>query len=381
VPAEQLVWATDTVTESADEGYDIVMSGASFVLPDNVEELRLTFDPAMATTDPQRYADLLAFGQDGTGNDLDNVIVGNELNNRLDGGLGADTLEGGAGNDTYVIDQAGDTLIEHADSGVDTVESSISYSLDGTNLENLTLLEYPALPPWGQTAINGQGNAADNIRGNVADNLLEGLDGNDKLIGGLGGDTLLGGAGDDRYVFRLGDGADVIDDWQGNDTLFIGSDLTAADMGTQKVGNDLVLSVIGTADSITLANWFAQAGGVKRIEFCDGSTMEGLLNSPPVAAPIADQVTNEDEAFNFAVPAGAFVDPDAGDTLIYGATLADGSALPPWLAFDAATQTFSGNHERGCVVRCNGGRDRHGRVEREQQLRADAQRERRTGGG
>ncbi len=31
-----------------------------------------------------------------------------------------------------------------------------------------------------------------------------------------------------------------------------------------------------------------------------------------------------------------------GDVLTYTATLADGSALPSWLVFDAATQTFSG---------------------------------------
>ena len=34
---------------------------------------------------------------------------------------------------------------------------------------------------------------------------------------------------------------------------------------------------------------------------------------------------------------------DAGDTLTYSATQADGSALPGWLSFDAQTQTFSGS--------------------------------------
>ena len=47
-------------------------------------------------------------------------------------------------------------------------------------------------------------------------------------------------------------------------------------------------------------------------------------------------------AFSFTVPAGSFADIDAGDTLSYSATLADGGALPAWLSFDAATQTFSG---------------------------------------
>ena len=41
---------------------------------------------------------------------------------------------------------------------------------------------------------------------------------------------------------------------------------------------------------------------------------------------------------------GPFADVDSihGDTLTYSATLADGGALPDWLSFDAATQTFSG---------------------------------------
>ncbi|WP_198377772.1 putative Ig domain-containing protein, partial [Neoroseomonas rubea] len=41
-------------------------------------------------------------------------------------------------------------------------------------------------------------------------------------------------------------------------------------------------------------------------------------------------------------PAGAFADPDTGDSLAYTATLADGSPLPAWLSFDPATRTFSG---------------------------------------
>ena len=60
--------------------------------------------------------------------------------------------------------------------------------------------------------------------------------------------------------------------------------------------------------------------------------------------PLPDQQASEDGAFSFTVPAGTFTDADAGvgDTLSYTATRADGSALPPWLSFDAATRSFSG---------------------------------------
>jgi Ca2+-binding RTX toxin-like protein len=38
----------------------------------------------------------------------------------------------------------------------------------------------------------------------------------------------------------------------------------------------------------------------------------------------------------------AFTDVDAGDTLTYSASLADGTALPTWLSFNATTRAFSG---------------------------------------
>ncbi len=55
-----------------------------------------------------------------------------------------------------------------------------------------------------------------------------------------------------------------------------------------------------------------------------------------------DTSTLEDQPFVFQVPAGTFTDIDQGDVLTYQATLADGSALPSWLKFDATTLTFSG---------------------------------------
>ena len=66
------------------------------------------------------------------------------------------------------------------------------------------------------------------------------------------------------------------------------------------------------------------------------------VNDAPTAAAILGQAAIEDALFTFAVPPNTFSDVDTGDTLGFSATLADGTALPSWLQFDAATQTFSG---------------------------------------
>ncbi|MBN3117361.1 DUF4347 domain-containing protein, partial [Pectobacterium brasiliense] len=73
------------------------------------------------------------------------------------------------------------------------------------------------------------------------------------------------------------------------------------------------------------------------------STLTVVVGNPPVVAtPIPAQSIAQGGSLNFTVPAGTFTDPDVGDTLTLSATLADGSALPAWLSFNATTGTFSG---------------------------------------
>ncbi len=69
-------------------------------------------------------------------------------------------------------------------------------------------------------------------------------------------------------------------------------------------------------------------------------TITPVNDAPIVSAGVADQTVAEDAAWSFQVPAGAFTDVDS--SLTYTAAMANGSALPSWITFNAATRTFSG---------------------------------------
>lgn len=65
-------------------------------------------------------------------------------------------------------------------------------------------------------------------------------------------------------------------------------------------------------------------------------------DAPILAQAIPAQLAVENAVFRYTVPADTFLDVDRGDSLAYGASLANGSPLPAWLSFDAATRVLSG---------------------------------------
>ncbi|TMJ05908.1 MAG: hypothetical protein E6G97_01040 [Alphaproteobacteria bacterium] len=292
--------AGDMVIEHGNDGIDTVHAAISYALAANTEILIL---------------DANAGAIDGTGNDLDNVIIGNINNNIIDGGAGTDTVDyasathaitvdlsasvnqatgpdigtdqlvnienviGGSGNDTllgnsaanllsggagadtlighggddvYDVDNPGDVVIENAAEGRDVVKAWIDYVLPA-NVEALVLAE-------------GAGNI--HATGNDADNTLIGNSGNNVLDGRGGNDTMAGGAGDDAYyVDSVGDV--VVENTDGgNDVIYTWVDYAPP-------ANVEAVALMGGAHNLT----FGSASGIGG--FTSGTTGETAASDDP----------------------------------------------------------------------------------------------------
>ena len=258
----------------------------------------------------------------------DDFLAGGAQSDVLDGGAGNDWLQGEEGSDTYVwgtgygndviqekfdlvVRPEFDTLILHGvlPGDLKVIRSGEDMVLVAPSGETLTVKGQ--LHPWGWTDIEQinfddgtvwsydkiraevlrqQATAGDDvIHGYSSDDLVEGGAGNDTLDGGEGNDTLDGGAGDDllhgdigddTYRFGLGSGHDVIDDerfgWSsGNDTLEIGAGISPDDLTITRDGNDLVMTITSTGDSVRIVKGGTAIGPVsneiERVVFANGT--------------------------------------------------------------------------------------------------------------
>ncbi len=73
-----------------------------------------------------------------------------------------------------------------------------------------------------------------------------------------------------------------------------------------------------------------------------------IQHFPTSNVAISTQYADVGAPFSFTIPSAAFADAD-GDTLVYSATLADGSPLPSWLALNGSNGTFSGTPQQANV--------------------------------
>jgi Ca2+-binding RTX toxin-like protein len=216
----------DVVTESSGAGSDTIRTTlAGYTLGANLDNLVL-----------------LAGAVSGTGNALANVLTGNDAANTLDGKAGADKLVGGNGNDVYIVDVAGDLVVESGADSADEIRSAVALGAVVAGVEHYAFT--------GTAAVNfGGDDDANRIAGTAAADTLSGGAGADTLIGGAGNDSLAGGTGDDTYVVTsakdkvnesTGGGADV-------DTIESSLAYSLVANGTTLTGNVENLTLTGTS--------------------------------------------------------------------------------------------------------------------------------------
>lgn len=250
----------------------------------------------------------------------------------IDGGTGADNMAGGAGNDTYIVDNAGDVVLELDREGVDSVESSVSFVLSD-NVEKLTLT--------GTDAINGTGHVFKNILiGNSAANVLDGRGGDDTMIGGGGNDTYVVNAIGDVVTEMRGSGHDIV---QSSRTYTLGlylEDLQLTGTGsTNGTGNDASNGISGTRGN----NILNGLGGQDRIygkvghDVLNGGTgnddlFGGLGNDRFMFDTALNETTNVDRIHDFDVAVDDLI---YLDRTIFGAIPANGTLAAS--AFRAGT--------------------------------------------
>jgi len=224
---------TDEVIEAAGAAAgtnDIVYASVNYTLSANVET-GFTFGAATTLSGNGLANTLLgvysAAGVTLNGLAGNDVLYGSNFADNLFGGdnddtffglLGADAFIGGDGNDTYFLEQAGDSVAESANQGIDTIYAAFDYTL---------LANFEILFLYG-AATNGIGNSADNtligsylpgvnvgFQGFGGNDRIIASTGNDSLAGQQGNDTLTGGGGNDTFFYNasVALGIDTITDF------------------------------------------------------------------------------------------------------------------------------------------------------------------------
>jgi Ca2+-binding RTX toxin-like protein len=223
------------------------------------------FDTILGTSDNDQIDGSIASSANGSPGG--NYFDGRGGNDVIVGGMGSDGLRGGDGDDILYGDF---TNFEHANDGHDSLEGNA-----GTD----------ALYGGGGNDYLSGGGGSDRLYGGTgSDYLLDdgvannGITADDYFDGDKGDDIIVSGAGSDTFLYRKGDGNDVISDGSSSTTdidKLLLQDIRADEVELTRVGNDLIIKILSTNQTITDAGFFWGSGtaaqGLEQIVFSDGT--------------------------------------------------------------------------------------------------------------
>ncbi|WP_253793134.1 beta strand repeat-containing protein [Ralstonia pseudosolanacearum] len=212
------------------------------------------------------------------------TVTGTAGDDTINGWQGDDILIGGDGNDTLVANGGNDQLYGGAGNDSLRINDNATASVDGGDGNDIISADS------GTTSTISAGNGDDTVQIGAwaMRTTIDAGNGNDIInidsYGASQGADITGGTGDDQIRlgyygatlhFNRGDGHDTVSSAAnaGNKTIVFGPGISAADLSTTRVGDDMVLNVGSNGDAITVTNWF-QLDGSKRIDtavFADGT--------------------------------------------------------------------------------------------------------------
>ena len=265
------------------------------------------------------------------GSSEDDDLIGSSANESIYGGFGSDVINGGGGDDLLIGGYGSDTysysgawgkdiiIDNNADNHMyfrDMALAEVSFQRDGNDLliaknsgtdsiriknqyANATSNEAQVIvnlefedgqilkPNQIEDLLKAKANGSSTVFGTSDDDDIEGSTGSDIIYGGYGydvlngssgDDVLIGGADADTYAFSGNWGKDTIIDFGSENHMYF-RDTNRTDVEFVRVGTDLLINKINTADSIMIRNQYADSTSsdakvIVHWEFADGVELD-----------------------------------------------------------------------------------------------------------
>jgi hypothetical protein len=268
------------------------------------------------------------------GTNGDDTITGSNGNDKFFSGKGDDSVLGGRGDDTYFfnIGDGKDTITDANGGYTDSdkivfgegISSDLTYmtrssydliirvngdsedeitvknyfSSSGYQIDNITFTDGTEWSTSDISTLSAQIFGTENndeirsftgsssyssdqtIYAYDGDDTITGSYGNEKFIAGKGDDKISGGRGNDTYIFNIGDGKDILTDYDYgyndslSDKIVFGEGIETSDLLFSRQGNDLQINISGTDDTVTVKNQYNTLYyRIENFQTADGSTL------------------------------------------------------------------------------------------------------------